>query len=165
MKNKVFKLVTMCLVSVILFAVPTFAGEKDLSEMHSISVQTEKETVGMQKATTRVIGNTRGTYFSVATISIENPEPGVIGINADVMCSQDVDKITIKMFLDVKMNGKWSQLKSWSSETLNNAVAGKYVEYTNFNSGYEYRARGSFFVYEGNNRETANGQTDSLVCE
>lgn len=165
MRNKVFKLVFMCMVSVFLFAVPAFAGEGDMSGSSNISVRTEKERLGVQKATTRVVGNTRGTYFSVATISIENPERGVIGINADVLCSQDVDKITIKMYLDVKKNGKWSQIKSWSYDTYDNAVAGKYIEYTDFDSGYEYRARGTFFVYVGNYKESATGQTDSFYCE
>lgn len=164
MKNKVFKFVTMCLASIMLLAAPAFANEGGVEELRPDKLHSDSITES-KKPMARASINPRGTYFSVATVSLENPEPGVIGIMGDVICSEEVDKITMTLYLDVYKNGKWSQVDSWSSVTLNEVVAAEYFEYTDYTPGYSYRVRGNFAVYKGIHKETAKGQTDSLYCE
>lgn len=161
MKNKVFKLVTMSLVCVMLFAMPVFANERRTTPSPDSAVS----SVGIRKSTSQVLKNTRGTYFSVATITMDNPRAGVLTVDADVICSEEVDKIVMKLYLDVYRNGSWSQVKSWTSTTLNEVVAAESFEYTNAVAGSTYQIRSNYAVYKGNYKETATGVTKEYTCE
>lgn len=169
MKNKVFKAlnaIVMCLICMVLFSTQAMAeAEEDVDWMIPITVQSKILPPDIKSSVAQMHGITRGAYFSTATLAIGNPEPGVIMINADVMCSSKVDKIYMKVYLDVNKNGKWNQVKSWSFTKYDVVVASVYMEYTDYEPNQIYRLRGAYAVTEGDIVENASGLTDGLNCE
>ena len=169
MKNKVlkvFRVFTMCLICTMLFTTQVKAEtEEDVDWMIPITVQSKILPPDIKSSVAQIHGITRGVYFSTATLAIGNPEPGVIMINTDVMCSSKVDKIYMKIYLDVKQNGKWSQVKTWSFTKYNAVVASEYFEYTDFEPKQTYRLRGAYSVTLGDFSENASGNTEGLYCQ
>ena len=167
MKTKVFKLVTLCLLCIALFSMPVFASEEDeLDALMPISVESKllPPDVKFSRVVTRS-STARGKYFSDMILEISNPEPGVIGVAAGVTCGMRVDRIYLKVCLDVKNGSGFTQVKSWTYDTENVVVSSNYEEYTGAKAGQYYRMRASYIVYMNGERETGSSHTDALQVD
>lgn len=165
MKNKVFKFLSVCLIFVLLCVMPSYASDdEDAGWVLPVTTPSKFLPKGSTVAKSSTI-MPRGKYFSVAVIQISNPESGVIGITGNTVCSQSVDKIYMKIYLDVYKDNKWRQVDSWSFNTYDEMTNLQYIEITDFDSGYYYRLRGTHVVYEGDEKENRSTFTDGLYCE
>lgn len=167
MKTKVFKLVTLCLMCIVLFSMPVFASEED--ELDAlIPVTVESKLLPPDVKFSRVYtknGNFRGNYFSDMLIQISNPEPGIVGVSAGVTCSERVDRIYLKVFLDVKKGSSWSLVKSWTYNEYDAVINTQYEEYSGVKAGDYYRMRASYIVYMNGERESGSSNTEALQVE
>lgn len=167
MKSKVFKLAVLCFMCVVFFSMPVFASEEDDPDA-LIPITVESKLLPPDVKFCRVVipnGDFRGNYFSNMIIEILNPEPGVVGISAGVVCSEKVDRIYLKVYLDVKKSSGWSQVKSWTYNEYNAVINTQYEEYTGAKAGEYYRLRASYTVYMGEDRESGSSNTDALQVD
>lgn len=167
MKTKVFRIVTLCLICIVFFSTPVFASEKDeLDAMIPITVESKllPPDVKFSRVVTRS-SSARGKYFTDMILEISNPEPGVVGVAAGVTCGMKVDKIHLKVSLDVKTSSGYSQVKSWTYDTENVVVSSQYEEYTGVKAGQYYRMRASYVVYMNGDRESGSSNTEAIQVD
>lgn len=167
MKTKVFKLVTLCFMCIVFFAMPVFASEEDdLDAMIPITV--ESKLLPPDVKFSRVVtpnGALRGKYFSHMILQVSNPEAGVVGVSAGVVCSEQVDRISLKVYLDVKNGSNWSLAKSWTYNEYDAVINTQYEEYTGAKAGEYYRIRASYVVYMGNEKENGSSNTEAIQVD
>lgn len=66
--------------------------------------------------TARIVGTPRGMLISSVTLSLTDQGGGTIGIYADVLCHEPMEKIRLYLYLDQWINGKWEQLEKYTFE-------------------------------------------------
>lgn len=62
-----------------------------------------------------------------------------------------VDQVLIYLYLEKYINGYWTIIASWSQNY--NSYFGSLVRTASVPSGYNYRARASYYAYSGSNSE------------
>lgn len=96
----------------------------------------------------------RLSHITLARASIVMSTKGVASFDCAVVGHSDVTKTSITATLQQEKNGKWSNVKSWST-TANkvNCSLSQSVEVT---KGYNYRVVAKCTAYNGTGSETVN---------
>ena len=104
-------------------------------------------------------GETKAKYYSsaLANISISG---GTVTTTGKVVGNNSTTKITIKLYLQKKSNGSWSNVASWTGTKV-----GKDYKLTKSKviSKGTYRTKASCTVYSGNNSEHVTKYSSSII--
>ena len=135
MKRKIGKIIwtlflVICL-SMSIGLVTTFADELEITDLETDEDYSENTVYSML----------RGNNLSFGTTTVKKLASNKVGISGITQCHHNCDKVYLTLYLDRKVNGSYTEYKSWTftASNVSNLVKDLTVIVP---SGYYYRVRG-----------------------
>ena len=142
MKRKIGKIIwtlflVICL-SMSIGLVTTFADELEITDLETDEDYSENTVYSML----------RGNNLSFGTTTVKKLASNKVGISGITQCHHNCDKVYLTLYLDRKVNGSYTEYKSWTftASNVSNLVKDLTVIVP---SGYYYRVRGYHAAKDG----------------
>ena len=142
MKRKIGKIIwtlflVICL-SMSIGVVTTFADELEITDLETDEDYSENTVYSML----------RGNNLSFGTTTVKKLASNKVGISGITQCHHNCDKVYLTLYLDRKVNGSYTEYKSWTftASNVSNLVKDLTVIVP---SGYYYRVRGYHAAKDG----------------
>ena len=157
MKRKIGKIIwtlflVICL-SMSIGLVTTFADELEITDLETDEDYSENTVYSML----------RGNNLSFGTTTVKKLASNKVGISGITQCHHNCDKVYLTLYLDRKVNGSYTEYKSWTftASNVSNLVKDLTVIVP---SGYYYRVRG-YHVAKDGSKEAVRTVTKGVLVK
>lgn len=169
----------LCIVFIILFIIPAYGktNEEILAEDEMQWYEEEFATESNAIQSSSNLKSFRGMLIAEGLVQLSDEYNGVLGVLAQTFCHTYVDRIDMKIYLDVMEPSEYDEddwytveyfTYSWTKEDAPNEklyFVSVSFDWHGLERGRYYRLRGAHYVYSGDNFEGRTSQTSWIPLD